>query len=191
MNDNPDKFGLEKLQGPFPQGPDFKAVWNGEEVDIEVERAYTDYKKHQHHHNWSFRKVSILICLDPKKPTKKSKEGLPQNIWYIEQQHFLEWYAEYLEKQTQSEFMQSLHHITLSCFTARLSEQLFDSEGDSLIQLETNDMINELANEMALHFLLPYLPQIHHPDFSLTDIEPLKLLEFYISHKEEYINRIC
>ncbi|MED4400321.1 hypothetical protein [Metabacillus fastidiosus] len=191
VNDNPEKFGLENLQGPFPQGPDFKAVWNGEEVEIEVERAYTDYKSHQHHHNWSFRKVSILICLDSKQPTKRSREGLPQNIWYIDQQHFLEWYAEYIEKQIHSETLLSLHHLTENWFTSRFNEELFDSEEDWSMELETNTMINEISSEMAFHFLVPYLPQIHHPDFSLSDIEPLKLLEFYVLHKDEYINRIC
>ena len=159
VKENPEIFGLENLIGPFPSGPDLKGTWNGEEVEIEVERTYTNYKKHKHHMNWSFRKVSILICLDHKKPTQKSMDGSPLNIWYIDHQHFLEWYSNHLEKDAHRKSFGAFTGMVINWFQSRLVEEEVGFENSHFISPleEYNHDIRTISENMAFEFTRPYL----------------------------------
>lgn len=190
VKENPKVFGFENLKGPFPYGPDFKGVWNGEEVEIEVERTYTKYKAHKHHLNFAFNKVSILICLDPKRPTKKSIEGLPKNIWYIDHQHFFEWFVEFLERQEKSNILEGVSTVLYDWFRSRLIEEESEYEDDgydipieeygSSIQIELKTKL------LTRNYICENYDKIVHPDFTLYDLDALELLSYYFDEQEKY-----
>jgi hypothetical protein len=189
VKENPEVFGLENLKGPFPSGPDFKGVWKGKEVDIEVERTYTNYKKHQHHINWGFRKVEILICLDDKKPTNQAREGLPPNIWYIDQQHFLEWFTSYIEKDAQFKNLETVTEMIIEWFRDRLIEEEVGFENSffkSPLEEYENDF-HAISMQMALEFLSLFSERLKDIHFSYNEIDALKLLHFYLSQKDNYL----
>lgn len=189
VKENPEVFGLENLKGPFQSGPDFKGVWKGKEVDIEVERKYTNYKAHKHHMNSTFRNVSILICLDHKKPTLKSMDGLPSNIWYIDHQHFLEWYAGYLEKVAHYKNLEAVTGMIIEWFLERLIEEEVGFENSFLtspLEEYEND-VHAISMQMALEFLSLFSERLKDIHFSYNEIDALKLLDFYLSQKDNYL----
>jgi hypothetical protein len=188
VKENPAMFELENMTGPFPDGPDLKGTWKGNKVEIEVERAYTNYKQHNHHNNLAFRNVSILICLDHREPIKKSMDGLPPHIWYINHQHFLEWYANYLVDTAHFKSVQSLSMIVTEWFETRLIEEENGFESYTELPLEEYDIdIAGISKAMAYKFLKPYFERIDSPDFYCSEIEAEKLLAFYTDQREKYL----
>lgn len=191
VKENPKVFGFENLTGPFSTGPDLKGTWNGKEVEIEVERTYTNYKQHKHHLNRSFRKVSILICLDHKKPKQKSLEDLPSNIWYIDHQHFLEWYSNHIEKNAHLKSFQAVFGMLSNWFQLRLLEEVgYEISHFQFPTEENNQEINNISFDMTVHFIQPYLEQMKEPDFLYTELDVLKLLDFYCAQKDKYIESL-
>ena len=81
------QLGLKALEGPFDNGPDFKAKYRGQDVSIEAETQYRNYIQHGHPKNWA--DVLIVATIDP--VPEKYKEILPPIIINIDLQKVLDW----------------------------------------------------------------------------------------------------
>jgi len=92
VRENYKKLGFSKIEGPFDFGPDFKAVFEGMEVIVEVERTCELYIKHGHHKDPRFRGTNVLVVLSSFKPPKDIKKKLPKTIIHIDVEDFVEWY---------------------------------------------------------------------------------------------------
>ena len=85
-------LGFSKIDGPFDVGPDFKGVYKGRKVEVEVERDCKSFITHRHNENERFKEVSILIVLNPLNPPKDIRVKLPKKIIYINVDDFVEWW---------------------------------------------------------------------------------------------------
>ncbi len=74
------EYGFTNIEGPFDYGPDFKGIYKGKEVWIEVERYCKSYLKHKHHLDKRFNKVEILVVLQNEYLSSDIKELLPKII---------------------------------------------------------------------------------------------------------------
>jgi hypothetical protein len=94
VKENFERFGFERIKGPFDKGPDFQALPKGGDsfVDIEVEVLCRNYIKHGHPGSAAFSKVAILIVLEDQPPTADIRPLLPPTIIHIDRAHFVTWY---------------------------------------------------------------------------------------------------
>jgi hypothetical protein len=193
--ENYQMFGITSIEGPFEVGPDFKGVWNGKTVEIEVERAYTDYKQHGHHKQHSFEKVEILICLDNKKPTKRSIQGLPQNIWYIDQKHFLTWYMVHRIKYAKVKQIETLINILRDAilknifFLLNIDEEMEDLELMT-IQDEVGFDLEKVAFDWANHFVIEERIKLDAVNFISTNLDMKRLFEYCKLHIREFFKAV-
>lgn len=92
-------YGFKSISGPYARGPDFKGehnTLNGEQK-IEVERNCDSYISHKHHLNVDFHGTNFLIVLENKEPPQNILKKLPENIIFIDAEHFSDWWEKHPE----------------------------------------------------------------------------------------------
>ncbi|MHB1157599.1 MAG: hypothetical protein ACYC26_12285 [Phycisphaerales bacterium] len=91
------RFHLTRLSKPQAPGPDFKAKYRGQWVEIEVEVSWQCWFAHKHDNNSDFEDVDFLILLKPDKPpaTKQAKFPKGIKIRVIDHDDFVQWIESY------------------------------------------------------------------------------------------------
>jgi hypothetical protein len=94
VKENFEHLGFDHIEGPYSQGPDYRARPRGTEalVEVEVEVRFRNYVKHGHHESRAFSKVGILIVLEEGEPPDDIRPHLPAKIIHVDRQHFVAWY---------------------------------------------------------------------------------------------------
>jgi hypothetical protein len=81
------QIGFTKLNGPYKIGADFKGVYAGKPVKIEVEWDYSDYISHKH--TTGFADILVVATLEPVPEHLKVK--LPSTIINLNCEQVIEW----------------------------------------------------------------------------------------------------
>ena len=91
VKNNYRKLGFDSLEGPFETGYDFKGIYNGKKVVVEVETKSSNFIRHGHRKN----EVDILIVLNDDadevlgmKPAEWRKH-LPEKIIVVDPEDFV------------------------------------------------------------------------------------------------------
>ena len=188
VKDNYSKLGFSKIIGPFEFGPDFKGVYKGEEVLIEVERDCYSYILHKHHKSERFKDVSILIVLNPSKPPKKIVDKLPKTIIYIDINDFVKWWLPKAKAYAINKRIENIINMIAGEFKKRFVRDCDDKDRDMSTCPEcdlrpyfgTGEAYEAglLFWEMALKFIAVYKYSITE-NFKITDIDPTEIDKFY------------
>jgi len=93
------KLGLTDISGPYGKGPDFRGVYKGKRVYIEVERTPENYLVHGHNYDPAFKKVSVLIVLASYIDLDRVRSLLPKTILNIDLEDFAKWALPQMERE--------------------------------------------------------------------------------------------
>jgi len=87
VKENFRRFGFTELHGPYNYGADFKGVYAGRSVKVEVEWDYSDYIQHKHSPN--FANIIVVATLAP--VPDLFKEKLPPVVINIDREQVINW----------------------------------------------------------------------------------------------------
>ena len=74
------QLGIEEVEGPFDTGPDFRGIYDGKRMWIEVERHWENFIEHGH----DPRQVGLLVLMSPEEPPEDQKDRLPPRILHMD-----------------------------------------------------------------------------------------------------------
>jgi hypothetical protein len=121
------KLGFTRIEGPFPQGPDFEGDVEGEATGIEVESEYKNYLIDRHQENPEYAHVGVLVVLDPTKPRGALRSLLPDKIIAIDQEDFEKWLTHKQEVQERRDSIFEKHLEGIEIRLEKDNEVLFSS----------------------------------------------------------------
>ena len=189
VEENYTKLGFSKIEGPFEAGPDFKGIYKGKEVIVEVERDCRSYISHKHHKDERFKKVSILIVLNPSEPPKEIKNKLPETIIHIDVDDFVKWWRPKAKAYAKEKRIQNIIDLVAGEFQKKFVRDCDDKNRDMSTCPEcdlcpyfgegTTYEASSVFQEMALKFIALYKYSIPSEDFKLADIHPSEIDKFY------------
>ena len=120
VEENYIKLGFSKIEGPFEAGPDFKGIYKGKKVIVEVERDCRSYISHRHYEDKRFKKVDILIVLNPSESPEEIKNKLPKTIIHIDVDDFVEWWRPKAKAYAETERIRNIISLVAGEFHKRL-----------------------------------------------------------------------
>jgi hypothetical protein len=192
IKENYKKLGFSKLEGPFEVGPDFQGVFKGKKVKVEAEREYKSFLTHRHHEDERFKKVNILIVLNPSEAPLMLREKLPETILYIDVNDFVEWWRPKAKTYAKTKRIQQIIDMIAGEFQRRYVINCQDKDRDmstcpdcDLCAYFGEGIFSEaqpLFNKMALTFIAVHKHPITSDNFKLSDIEPTEIDEFYSNY---------
>lgn len=195
VKENPEKLGFSSIEGPFDSGPDFRGLFNGRTVFIEVERDYLSYIKHKHHENPAFSEVKVLVMLTPSKPPTKLKGKLPKNLIYVDIPDFVEWFRPKAKEYADAKRIQNIIDLIVGEFYRKFQSECQDKERELSTCPECDicayfgeGIASEASNlfrDMALKFVMTYNHPIMSYDFKLADINHSDIDDFWSSAYSE------
>lgn len=205
IKDNYAKLGFSKLEGPFDVGPDFRGAYKGKEVIVEAERDYQSFIQHKHKEDERFKKVSILVVLNPSEPPEEIKGKLPKTIIHIDIDDFVEWWRPKAKAYAKTKKIQGIIDLIAGEFQKRFVRDCSDKDRDMSTCPEcdlcpyfgegTAYEASSLFQEMALKFIALYKYPITSDDFKLSDIEPSEIdkfnFDFFIIAEQMVDNSNC
>ena len=170
-------------------GPDFRGVYKGKKVVIEVERAWWFFLDHRHHLNSKFKDVSVLIVLTSDEPPKNMMKELPKKIIHIDIDDFVKWWRPRAKTYAKKKRHQGIIELIAHEFQKRFVTDCDEKERD-MSTCPNCDLCpcfgeasayeaSSIFQEMALKFIALYEYPITSEDFSLSTIKPLKIDKFY------------
>jgi hypothetical protein len=190
IKDNYLKLGFSNIEGPFEEGPDFKGIYKGKKVVIEVERDYQSYMSHKHYEDERFKEVNILIVLSPSKPPKEIKNKLPKTLIHININDFVDWWRPRAKAYANTKRINNIINIISGEFQKRFVRDCNDKDRDMSTCPEcdlcpyfgwgTAYEASSFFHEMALKFIAHYSHPITSEDFKLKDINPSEIDKFYL-----------
>ncbi len=87
IKENNRQMGFTDFHGPYNIGPDFKGVYQGKRVKIEVEWDYANYIQHKHPPDFA----DILIVGTYKAAPERLREKLPRFIIHVDSAEVIKW----------------------------------------------------------------------------------------------------
>lgn len=199
------KLGFSKIEGPFSDGPDFKGVYKGKKAVVEVERRCQSFIAHKHHLDPNFKKVNLLIVLNPSEPSEKIIEKLPETIIYIDVDDFVEWFRPYENYDAKWEKTRTIRNLIAGEFKKRYIRDFGNEKRHSSLLVEImiskNQFIRDFINSenrnsyqsriienMTSAFIDLHKYPIESEDFSLSVVTPLEIDKFYTQYVSENLN---
>lgn len=189
VKENYEKLGFSKIEGPFEVGPDFKGVYKGKKVIVEVERDYQSYILHKHHEDERFKEVNILIVLNPSEPPEEIKDKLPKTIIHIDVDDFVKWFRPKARAYAKTKKIQNIIDLIADEFQKRFVRDCDDKNRDMSTCPEcdlcpyfgegTAYEASSMFQEMALKFIFFYKYPITSEDFKLKGVNPSQMDKFY------------
>jgi hypothetical protein len=187
----PQQFGLTSIDGPNEVGPDFQATMDGQLVDVEVEVQCQNYTKHDHHKNKAFANVRIMIVLEGKEPSPKTRAKYPEKIVHIDKAHFERWYEEAARQYALRKEKEQPHvknrvrlEVVAGAFHRRWVEECPDKAREMAVCPDCDccpyfQQRPEIFEDMALQFL----QKRNTPDqIDLGNISDEELDDFYFAY---------
>jgi len=201
VKNNYEKIGFSKIEGPFEIGPDFKGIYKGKKVIIEVERDWNSYLSHGHDKDERFRNVDFLIVLNHDKPFGKVRRNLPKRIVYIDIDDFIKWWVPELERYTKKKKIQGFIDMISNEFHRRFIKNCTNKDKD----LSTCPDCNSCAyfgkgeffeakivfKKFTLKFIAFYKYPITSYTFELTNITANEIDKFYFNYFPQYYRSYC
>lgn len=197
FKENYKKLGFSKIEGPYETGPDFKGLYKGKKVIVEVERSCKSFIEHKHHKNTRFKDVNVLIVLSTYETPENIKNKLPKTIVRINIDDFVEWWRPRAKAYAKRKRIQSIINLLASEFNKRFVKYCDDKDRDMSTCPDCDlcpyfgDVKPQNANiifqEMALKFVAIYDYPITSEDFSLSAIKPSEIDKFYNKYIFEYL----
>ena len=194
VKENYAKLGFSDIEGPFEIGPDFKGLYKGKSVVVEVERGWQSFIRHNHHVDEHFAQVSILIVLNPSKPSKEKKVQLPEKIIYIDIDDFVAWWPKKVKTYAALQRAQAHMDLIAAWFRKRFLSDIISTCDDRDRDMSTcphcdscayfgNGTGKELSfsifQKIALEFIIFSNYSIASQEFRLSGITPSELEDFY------------
>ncbi len=189
VKDNYKGLGFSQIEGPFETGPDFKGIYKGQRVVVEVERTCESFVEHGHHEDPRFRDVNVLIVLSPSEPSEDINSKLPKTIIRIDIDDFVEWWHPRARAYAKTKRIQSIIKLIADEFQSRFVRDCCDKDRDMstcphcdlcpYFGEGTAYGASSIFQEMALKFIVLYKYPIESDDFRLTDIAPSEIDKVY------------
>ena len=192
VKNNYEKLGFSEIAGPFDEGPDFKGVYGGKSVYIEVERVCGSYVEHGHHQDRRFEEVEVLIVLGKSNLTDRAKKKLPNTIVQINIDDFMQCLPTLVKDYTTNKRLNLRIKLLAGEFYKRFHQncdnkerQLSactgdpDADGPPCGFCPYSGKPDDFFLEMALRFVSFCDHQIASYDFNLSDIAPSEIDMFY------------
>lgn len=153
IEENFAKFGIEEIEGPFAQGPDFLGRINGKEMYIEAEREWRNYLEHGHNVDPDYQSVEVLIVLDPLIPRGVIRSSLPPEILAINLGDFYEWQLKKKEEEWRKQEALRRQFDGMEIRLVRGGEVLFAEDLNST-ERNPEDTSELMCSNLASYFSL-------------------------------------
>lgn len=179
------KYGFEAIEGPFSSGPDCQVRTKGKKCfeELEIERTWQNYLKHQHHLSKRFANVRHLVLLTADVPPEKYISKLPRNILYLDSNHFREWVTTHMAAERLNSLLKLFKGVFESFFEPYCDRS--DSEMAICPRCECCAYQPDPYpfHSIAKAFLETAPYDFASEDFSLTDVSPSSMF----NHYQEYL----
>jgi hypothetical protein len=94
------QIGFSRLHGPYSTGADFKGIYAGKPVKIEVEWKYSDYISHKHPPGFA----DILVVATLESVPEHLKERVPSIIINVNREQVIEWAQPRIMRKMQEDY---------------------------------------------------------------------------------------
>jgi hypothetical protein len=196
FQENYKDYGFSKVEGPFDSGPDFTTTEKGEKIGIEIEINCRNYKDHKHHLNEKFSIVKYLIVLKKSNPSKELQKLLPKKIIFVNEDIFVPWfrikckeYSEGKTKERKDKLFGILLNFIAGEFLRRYVKICPDTERDMAICPDCANCAYRPEidfQKWAIDFIIKYDYPLQDEEFSLSEIAPKYIDDFFIKILKAY-----
>ena len=116
------ELGFSQLEGPFDIGPDFRGIYQGQQVRVEAEN---DYNLYSHPREWA----DVLVVATLKPVPARWVDRLPPTIINVDPEKVAEWSLPL--RRTYAQKMQAERHSVIVSLPPEIQADVRDIAGDS------------------------------------------------------------
>ncbi len=130
------QIGFERLHGPYNYGADFKGVFSGRQVKVEVEWEYSDYISHKH----GLKFADVLVVAEPGPVPQDLISRLPPIIVHLNRDQVVKWAQPRLTQANEDGYHSytwrrfSRNLLYLYAFYLKQSQRKTDFNGSNLLR---------------------------------------------------------